>query len=108
VWQRIHGQWRWAYDGGAPLNGTPPPPAKPQVHRGSCAGKPPGAPIIPPRPLTSKQARKTPEDQGRGESADRTLGWDWKVEKSGERHLRVYQWNGLRYAQVLYSIDPAP
>ena len=83
-------------------------PAVPQarVHRASCAGKAPGAPIIPPLPLTAKQARTTPEDNGRGQSADQTLGWDWKVEKNGARKFRVYQWNGLRYAQVLFNDIP--
>src|SRR5437868_8110717 len=103
VWQRTHDQWRFVYDGGGPLKGPPPPPAKPQVHRAACIGKVPGAPIIPPRPLTPKQARSTPEDQGRGESADKTLGWDWKVDKKGGRKLRAYLWNGYRYAQVLYN-----
>jgi hypothetical protein len=56
----------------------------------------------------AKQARTTPEDNGRGESADKTLGWDWKVEKSGARHLRVFLWLGTRYAQVLYNDVPAP
>ena len=108
VWQRAEAGWRWDYDGGGPLAGPPAAPARPLVHRASCAGKAPGAPIIPPPPLTAKQARTTPEDNGRGQSADKTLGWDWKVEKNGVRHFRVYQWNGLRYAQVLVNQVPAP
>jgi hypothetical protein len=108
VWQRTEGQWRWDYDGGGPLEGAAPPPGKAQIHPASCNGKAPGAPIIPPPPLTSKQARTTPEDNGRGQSADKTLGWDWKVEKNGARHFRVYQWNGVRYAQVLFNEIPGP
>ena len=108
VWQRTEGQWRWDYDGGGPLEGAAPPAGNTQVHPASCNGKAPGAPIIPPPPLTPKQARTTPEDNGRGESADKTLGWDWKVEKNGARHFRVYQWNGVRYAQVLFNEIPAP
>jgi hypothetical protein len=103
VWQRSGKQWRWVYDGGDALKGAAPVPPRPQVHRASCAGKAPGAPIIPPPPLTAKQARTTPEDNGRGQSADRTVGWDWKVTKNGGRHFRVYQWNGQRYAQVLFN-----
>jgi hypothetical protein len=103
VWQRANGKWTWAYDGGDGLNGPLPKQTKPQVHRASCSGKAPGAPIIPPPPLTPKQARTTPEDNGRGESADKTLGWDWKVEKNGARRFRVFAWNGQRYAQVLYN-----
>ena len=109
VWQREKGQWRWVYDGGGPLDkSAPPPPSKPQTHRATCRGKAPGAPIIPPPPLTNKQARTTPDDNGRGQSADMTLGWDWKVEKDGARKFRVYQWNGARYAQVLVNDVPAP
>ncbi|MFL6729405.1 MAG: hypothetical protein ACJ8E3_01895 [Sphingomicrobium sp.] len=109
VWQRSGRTWRWAYDGGGPLDGAAPANTRrPQTHRASCRTKAPGAPVIPPPPLTNKQARNTPEDNGRGQSADKTLGWDWKVEKDGSRKFRVFQWNGLRYAQVLFNDVPAP
>jgi len=108
VWQRAEGDWRWVYDGGGPASGKPAPTARPKTHRASCARKAPGPPVIPPPPLTPKQARTTPEDNGRGQSADKTLGWDWKVEKDGERHFRVFQWNGERYEQVLYNDVPPP
>ena len=108
VWQRLNREWRWVYDGGGPLKGSPAPAGKPRVHRAACGTTAPGAPVIPPPPLTPKQARTTPEDNGRGQSADKTLGWDWKVEKSGARKFRVYQWNGLRYAQVLVNDIAAP
>jgi hypothetical protein len=109
VWQRTPAGWRWAYDGGGPLaERAPIPPLKPRVHRASCRAKAPGAPIIPPPPLTAKQARTTPEDNGRGQSADKTLGWDWKVDKDGSRKFRVFQWNGQRYEQMLYNDVPAP
>jgi len=108
VWQRDKGQWRWVYDNGGPPKGnatvTPRPP---RVVRAACRGKAPGAPVIPPPPLGAKEARTTPEDNGRGESADKTLGWDWKVEKSGEHRFRVYLWNGASYAQMLYDHVPA-
>jgi hypothetical protein len=108
VWQRTPRGWRWAYDGGGPLGpGATAPTRKPQVHRASCT-KAPGAPIPPPPPLTPNQARTTPEDNGRGQSADKTLGWDWKVDKDGSRKFRVYQWKGRMYAQVLYNDIPAP
>jgi hypothetical protein len=108
VWQRSKGQWRWAYDGGGPLKGAAPPATKPQTHRATCRGKHLGAPVLAPPPLTPKQARTTPEDNGRGESADKTLGWDWKVEKNGARRFRVFMWNGMRYEQVLYNDIPPP
>ena len=107
VWQRTPAGWRWAYDGGGPSSG-PAPAGKPLVHRSGCRGKAPGAPIIPPPPLSPKKARTTPEDTGRGQSADKTLGWDWKVEKGGARRFRVYQWNGTGYAEVLHNDVPAP
>jgi hypothetical protein len=109
VWQRTNGRWRWVYDGGGPLAGAAPPTTiKAQVHRASCGAKAPGAPIPPPPKLTARQARTTPEDNGRGESADKTLGWDWKVAKDGSRKLRVYAWDGANYAQVLFNDVPAP
>jgi len=106
VWQRTARDWRWVYDGGGPLKGAPAPTGKPRVHRATCGAKAPGAPIIPPPPLSPKQARTTPEDNGRGQSADKTLGCDWKVDKKGGRNFRVYLWNGARYAQVLYNDIP--
>ena len=108
IWQRTGRQWRWAYDGGGPLVGAPAPNRPPRVTRAACSTRAPGAPVIAPPALTSKQARTTPEDNGRGESADRTLGWDWKVAKDGGRRLRVYLWTGARYAQVLYNDVPPP
>ena len=107
VWQRIGGKWLWDYDGGSPLSGSVPKNKKPYIDRASCETKAPGAPIIAPPPLTPRQARTTPEDNGRGESADKTLGWDWKVDKNGGRRFRVYLWNGMRYSQVLYNDVPA-
>ena len=106
VWQRSGGRWRFEYDGGGP-DKIAPPAGQPKVVRASCSRRAPGAPIIPPPPLTGKEARTTPEDNGRGESADKTLGWDWKVGKKGDRHFRVYQWNGKRYNLVLNNLVPA-
>jgi hypothetical protein len=106
VWQRSGATWRWVYDGGDGLKGPLPAQLRPQVHRAACRGKHLGAPVIPPPPLTPKEARTTPNDHGRGESADKTLGWDWKVDKNGGRKFRVFLWNGMRYAQVLYNDVP--
>ena len=109
VWQRDKSGWRWVYDGGGPnpVGKTTPRASAVQVHRAACGTRAPGPPVIPPPPLSAKQAMTTPEDNGRGQSADKTLGWDWKVEKDGARHFRVYQWNGLRYGQVLFNDIPA-
>ncbi len=108
VWQREKSQWRWVYDNGGPPQGKPPRKAqRPQIVRAECRAKAPGAPVIPPPPLSSRTARTTPEDNGRGESADKTLGWDWKVEKNGDHRFRVFLWNGRSYAQVLVNNTPA-
>ena len=107
IWQRTPRGWRWVYDGGGPSS-DPAPKGQLQVHRSSCRAKAPGAPIPPPPALSPKEARTTPEDNGRGQSADKTIGWDWKVEKDGSRKLRVFQWQGAHYAQVLYNDVPAP
>jgi hypothetical protein len=109
VWQREKGQWRWVYDNGSPPQGNPPlKPRRPQVVRADCRAKAPGPPVIPPPALSASKARTTPEDNGRGQSADKTLGWDWKVEKDGDHRFRVFLWNGVRYAQVLFNKVPAP
>jgi len=106
VWQRAGRRWRWVYDGGDEQAGPLPAPVRPQIHRATCGTRAPGAPVIAPPPLTARQARTTPEDYGRGQSADKTLGWDWKVEKNGGRKFRVYLWTGSRYAQVLFNDVP--
>ena len=109
VWQKQEGgQWRWIYDASKPVGagGLSARTVQAQVVRARC-GKAPGAPVIPPQPLTEKQARTTPGDSGRGGSADKTLGWDWKVEKDGTRYFRVFLWTGTRYAQALYEKTPA-
>ena len=104
VWQREKNQWRWVYDnGGPPEPGASRKPLRTKVTRASCRAKAPGAPVIAPPALSSKAARSNPEDQGRGQSADRTLGWDWKVEKDGAHRLRVFLWNGRGYDQALVN-----
>lgn len=108
VWQASGRKWRWSYDGGVPIGAgdkLAPKGVQPKVVRARC-GRAPGAPISAPQPLTDKQARKTPEDSGRGQSADRTLGWDWKVEKNGARHFRVFLWTGKRYDLALEQQIP--
>jgi hypothetical protein len=109
VWQRTRAGWRWVYDGGGPVApNTSVKQGKPAVRIASCRTKAPGAPVTAPPPLTSNEARTTPEDTGRGQSADMTLGWEWKVAQNGSRTLRVYQWNGRRYSTALSNDVPAP
>lgn len=107
VWQRTPAGWRWVYDGGIPTV-SPSKVLKPRSVKASC-GTPPGAPPIQPPPkLNVKQALTTPQDNGRGKSADGTLGWDWKVSAQGERTFHVYLWSGKRFAQVIHTVTPAP
>lgn len=108
VWQHDRDKWRWVYDGGGPLHGPAPAMKPPTVRRAACVSRAPGAPIQPPPPLTPAQSMKSPVDNGRGQSADRTLGWDWKVDKRGGRTFRVYLWTGRKYAEVLHNDIPPP
>jgi hypothetical protein len=108
VWEHTKAGWRWDYDGGYPGPARQSERTTVEVHRATCGGHPNGAPIAPPPKLTPKEARTTPEDNGRGESADKTLGWDWKVTPAGVRTLRVLQWTNGRYAEVIHATDPAP
>jgi hypothetical protein len=108
VWQRTKEGWRWDYDGGIPAPAKRAAGTSVRVHNATCTGHPKGAPIAPPPKLTASQARTTPQDNGRGESADKTLGWDWKVTPAGARTLRVFLWTKRRYAEVIHATDPAP
>jgi hypothetical protein len=107
VWQRTEREWRWVYDAGSGLDNQSTALTKPKVRRASCNGRATGAPILPPPPLTNSQARTTPQDNGRGQSADRTLGWDWVVAKNGDLRFRAFLWNGDHYEQVLYRLTTA-
>lgn len=107
VWQRDRDNWRWAYDGGGPLKDAAAVARQPKVRRAVCSPAP-GAPIPAPPPLSDAQSLKTPIDNGRGQSADRTLGWDWKVNGKGGRVLHVMLWDGRRYAEVLTNVVPPP
>jgi hypothetical protein len=108
VWQRTPAGWRWVYDGGvpAPAKGVGRAPLRTRV--ASCNAAAPGAPVTPPPRLSPKQSLTTPQDNGRGASADKTLGWEWNVTAKGTRSFRVLLWNGRRYDQVIDASAPAP
>lgn len=97
VWQKEKGQWRWIYHGENTLNQPLTARTTPIVRKGSCRGRPPGAPLMTP-PSTKKGPRGAlPDDFGSGQSADRTMGWDWRVGQKNVRHIRVFLWTGRRY-----------
>jgi hypothetical protein len=107
VWQRTPAGWRWVYDGGVPaLKGAA--GKTPKSEKASCSTPSTTPPVHAPPALNPGQALTTPQDNGRGLSADQTLGWEWTVTPKGERTFRVYLWNGKRYAEVIHAIDPAP
>lgn len=106
VWQRTPAGWRWVYEGGIP---TPVGKANgPRVERASCDGKAAGPPIAPPARLSRNTRILGPQDAGRGLSADKTLGWSWKVSAGGTRTFRVFLWSRGRYAQVIDALTPPP
>ena len=108
MWQRTRRGWRWVYDGGGADAAVRRPTAKAQVHRASCRAKAPGAPIIPPPPLTAKQARTTPEDNGRGQSADRTLGLGLEGREGRRAPLPRLSVERPPLREVLVNDIPAP
>jgi hypothetical protein len=105
VWKRSGGSWHWIYDGGVPKPATTESKSGAQVHRASCTPHPKGAPISLP---TNAKSSATLKDSGSGQSADKTLAWEWKVSAKGARTFRVFQWSKGRYAEVINAVDPAP
>ena len=103
VWQSEKGTWRWVYDAGDELKRPRARPARPFVRRAACSGKPTGAPLLPTPPAVKRPGTGSPDDFGRGQSADATIAWDWKVEAKGARRFRAFLWNGRRYEQVVHD-----
>lgn len=103
VWQAEGRTWRWVYDGGKAGSGPVIWPSKAEVKQASCAKtKPTGPPIAAPPPAVRHSDGSAPDDFGRGLSADRTLGWDWKLSQPDKtRHLRVFLWSGRSYDLVV-------
>jgi hypothetical protein len=107
VWQRTPAGWRWVYDGGVPaLKGSA--GKTPKSVKAGCNLPKSAPPIQAPPALKPGQALTTPQDNGRGMSADGTLGWDWTVTPAGSRTFRVFLWDGRRFAPVIRAVDPGP
>ena len=105
VWQNERGEWRFVYDAAQDLPEPRPVVARPVELKGSCHGRAPGAPLRKPAPAaaTPPTGASAPPDYGIGQSADRTLGWEWQVQANGARQFRAFLWNGSRYEQVLFD-----
>lgn len=100
VWQNEKGQWRWISNGRHTLKRAVAARKVPTVRHGSCKGRAPGPPLMAP-PVARNAKGATPDDFGRGFSADKTLGWDWRVRPNGGRQFRAFLWNGRGYDVAL-------
>lgn len=101
VWQLENGQWRWNSDGRHILEKPLTVRKTPIVRKGSCRGRAPGAPLMATPSAKPGPGGVPPDDFGRGHSADRTLGWEWRVGPNGVRNFRTYLWTGRRYTLAL-------
>lgn len=101
VWQNEKGQWRWISDGRHTLTKQIALRTVPVVRKGSCRGRAPGPPLMATPSAKPGPGGVAPDDFGRGRSADRTLGWEWRVGPNGVRNFRTYLWNGRSYTLVL-------
>lgn len=101
VWEQEKGQWRWISDGRHTLATPLAERTTPVVRKGSCRGRAPGPPLMATPSAKPGPGGLAPDDFGRGRSADRTLGWEWRVGPNGVRNFRTYLWNGRRYTLAL-------
>jgi hypothetical protein len=109
VWMQAQGNWRWIYDGGAPLPVQIAFPKKPRVTHASCRNLA-QVPAEYRRAVvsTARIAGKPPGDAGQGRSADGTLIYEWKVATDGARHFLARLWNGRDYRLVVDQNVSAP
>ena len=97
VWQQEKGQWRWIADGRHVLEKPLRARKTPIVRKGSCRARAPGAPLMATPSAKRGPGGVAPDDFGRGHSADKTLGWDWRIGPNGSRRFRTFLWNGRGY-----------
>src|SRR5688500_7704267 len=97
VWEQKDGRWQWISDGRHTLKAPLATRPTPLVRKGSCKGKAPGPPLMKAPPAKPGPGGVAPDDFGRGRSADKTLGWEWRVKSDGSRQFRAYLWTGRRY-----------
>ena len=101
VWEQNDGRWQWTSDGRHTLRRSILPQKTPIVRTGSCKGRAPGPPLSAPPAKRPGPGGVTADDYGRGQSGDRTLGWEWRVRPNGIRQFRAYLWNGRGYTVAL-------
>lgn len=101
VWEKDENQWRWISDGRHTLKRPIASSKTPLVRTGSCKGRAPGPPLSAPPTTRPGPGGVAPDDYGRGQSGDRTLGWEWRVRPNGIRQFRAYLWNGRGYTVAL-------
>ena len=97
VWEQEKGRWHWLSDGRHTLRTPLAARSPPVVRKASCQGRAPGPPLMATPSAKPGPGGVAPDDFGRGRSADRTLGWDWRVGPNGSRRFRAYLWDGRSY-----------
>ncbi len=101
VWEQHDGKWQWISDGRHTLKKPTAARRVPILRAASCKGRAPGPPLSAPPPTRPGPGGVAPDDFGRGQSGDRTLGWEWRVRPNGVRQFRTYLWNGRSYTIAL-------
>ncbi len=101
VWEKYEGQWQWISDGRHTLKKVAAVRKTAIVRTASCQGRAPGPPLTAPPTRKPGPGGVAPDDYGRGQSGDLTLGWEWRVRPNGVRQFRAYLWNGRRYTIAL-------
>ena len=85
------------------------PEGRRSAARRAAARRPARRPLLPLTDARKRRGKARPTISGRGGSADKTLGWDWKVDANGAHHFRAFLWNGARYrAGARRQTSPAP
>ncbi len=94
IWTRSQEGWRWKVDFGDALDQPlPAAPAVVPVHQSSCS-----------RTRLGRLTMAKNEHSAAGQSADRSLEWEWHLDQDGSPHLTIRQWDGTQSRVVLEKI----
>lgn len=92
VWQRQPGGgWKWTYDNGNALTEARAEGGDIKPRKASCDGTPP------PRTLVG-------DGTGSGQSADRTIAWNWRASADGAHEFEAFVWNGRAFERVIHDV----